>query len=87
MRQTLLIAIELASPFLLLALVIGLGVSLFQSMTQIQEMTLSFVPKIIGVAVAVALLFPWILKMMTKFTNDLLLGQWSQFIYAINSPY
>lgn len=77
-RETLLTALEIASPFLLLALIIGILISVIQSMTQIQEMTLSFVPKMIVVAVAIALLFPWMLKILTKFTTNLLTYQWEK---------
>jgi flagellar biosynthesis protein FliQ len=77
-RQTLFTAIELATPFLLLALIIGVVISLIQAMTHIQEMTLSFVPKMIVVAAALAVFFPWMLKILTKFTNNLLVYQWEK---------
>ena len=77
-RHTLLTALEIAAPFLLLALVVGILIALIQSMTQMQEMTLTFVPKMIVVAAALAVLFPWILKILTKFTNNLLVHQWEK---------
>lgn len=77
-RQTLFISLEIASPFLLLALIIGLVISFLQSITQIQEMTLSFVPKMIVVAAALGFFFPWMLKILTKFTNNLLIYQWEK---------
>jgi flagellar biosynthesis protein FliQ len=77
-RQTLLTALELSSPFLILALLIGVIISLIQSMTRMQEMTLSFVPKMIAVAAALAIFFPWMLKILTKFTNNLLVCQWEK---------
>ena len=77
-RETLYTALEIAAPFLLLALIIGLVVSLFQSLTQLQEMTLSFVPKMLGLGLALAIFFPWMLKILTKFTNNLLLYQWEK---------
>ncbi|MFZ0564686.1 MAG: flagellar biosynthesis protein FliQ [Chlamydiales bacterium] len=77
-RQTLYVAIEIAAPFLLLAMVIGLLISIFQSMTQMQEMTLSFVPKMLAIAFALAIFFPWMLKMLTKFTNNLFVYQWDK---------
>lgn len=78
LRHTLFTAIEIAAPFLLLALVVGVLISLFQSMTQMHEMTLSFVPKMLVVGVALAVLFPWIFKMLTKFTMHLIVDQWDK---------
>jgi len=75
-RQTLFISMEIAAPFLILALIIGLAISFVQSITQIQEMTLSFVPKMIVIVAALGFFFPWMLKMLTKFTNNLLIYQW-----------
>lgn len=77
-RQTLFTALELASPFLILALIIGIVISLVQSMAHMQEMTLSFVPKMIVVAGSLAIFFPWMLKILTKFTNNLLICQWEK---------
>ena len=83
-RETLFTAIEIATPFLLLALVVGFAVSLLQSMTQIQEMTLSFVPKMILLALSLAIFFPWILKILTKFTNNVLVYQWEKVTNLMN---
>jgi flagellar biosynthetic protein FliQ len=69
--QAMLIAFELAAPTLLTALLIGFGVSLFQSATQIQEFTLSFVPKAIGVGVALLLSGSWMMHTMMTFTQQL----------------
>lgn len=77
-RQMLYVALEIGAPFLLLALVVGFVVSLAQSFTQVQEMTLSFVPKMLVIAAALAILFPWMLKILTKFTNNLLIYQWEK---------
>ncbi|MBS0623204.1 MAG: flagellar biosynthetic protein FliQ [Verrucomicrobia bacterium] len=76
--QTLYTALELSAPFLLLALVIGLLISIFQSLTQIQEMTLSVIPKMLLVGLALVIFFPWMLKIMTKFTNHLLIHGWER---------
>ena len=65
------IAAKLAAPILLTSLLIGFGVSLFKSVTQIQEVTLSFVPKAIGVGVAVLLTGNWMLHEMITFTQQL----------------
>ncbi len=69
--QTMLVALKLSAPILVTSLVIGFTVSLFQSMTQIQEFTLSFVPKLIGVGVALLLSGNWMLHTLVDFTNDL----------------
>ena len=62
---------ELAAPMLLTALAIGLAVSLVQSITSIQEVTLSFVPKMAGVALAVALAGHWMITTLINFTDQL----------------
>ncbi|MCW2540448.1 MAG: export protein FliQ family 3 [Frankiales bacterium] len=69
--QAMLIAFKLAAPTLLTALLIGFGVSLFQSATQIQEVTLSFVPKAIGVGVALLVTGSWMMHSMITFTQQL----------------
>ena len=65
------VAAKLSAPVLLTALVIGFAVSLFQSVTQIQEATLSFVPKVAGVGIAVLLCGNWMLHSMISFTDEL----------------
>jgi flagellar biosynthetic protein FliQ len=69
--QTMLVALKLSAPILVTSLVIGFTVSLFQSMTQIQEFTLSFVPKVIGVGVALLVCGNWMLHTMVDFTTSL----------------
>lgn len=69
--QGLLIAAKLAAPILLTALVVGFSVSLLQSITQVQEVTLSFVPKAIAVAVALLISGHWMISEMVAFTNEL----------------
>jgi flagellar biosynthetic protein FliQ len=64
-------AILLAAPMLVVGLVTGVLVSMFQAATQINEMTLVFVPKMLGVALALLLFFPWMLKIILGFTQDL----------------
>jgi len=59
-------------PILGVALLVGLLVSIFQSMTQIQEQTLSFIPKVVAVAVVMLLLGPWMLSVLTAYTTNLL---------------
>ena len=62
-------AVTLSAPILLTVLVIGLSVSLFQAVTSIQEQTLTFVPKVIGVVGLLVLLLPWMLRSMIEFTR------------------
>ena len=64
-------ALRPAAPVLLTSLVIGFAVSLFQSITQIQEFTLSFVPKVIGIGVALLISGNWMLHTMIAFTTNL----------------
>lgn len=64
-----------ATPLLLVSLIIGLVVSIFQTVTSIQEQTLTFVPKILAVFIALMIFGPWILNNLTTFTTDL----WSNF--------
>ncbi len=69
--QTMLVALKLAAPILLTSLVIGFAVSLFQAMTQIQEFTLAFVPKVLGVGIALIVTGNWMLHTLMDFTVDL----------------
>ncbi len=69
--QTMVVALKLSAPILVTSLVIGFTISLFQSMTQIQEFTLAFVPKLVGVGVALLLTGNWMLHTLIDFTQDL----------------
>jgi flagellar biosynthetic protein FliQ len=69
--MTMIVALKLCAPVLVPALVIGFVVSLFQSMTQIQEFTLAFVPKLIGVGLALLLTGNWMLHTLIDYTNEL----------------
>jgi len=69
--QTMIVALKLSAPILVTALVIGFAVSLFQAMTQIQEFTLAFVPKVIGIGIALILSGNWMLHTLIDFTVDL----------------
>ncbi|NLW22296.1 MAG: flagellar biosynthesis protein FliQ [Tissierellia bacterium] len=61
-----------SAPMLIFSLTVGLIVSIIQAVTQIQEATLAFVPKIVAVLISLIIFGPWILKVMTQFTSDLL---------------
>jgi flagellar biosynthetic protein FliQ len=65
-------ALMLAAPILVTALVIGLGVSLFQAVTSIHEQTLSFVPKVLGIVVMLIITLPWMLRSTIEFTTMLI---------------
>ena len=69
--QAMTMAAKLAAPILLTALLVGFAISLFQSVTQIQEATLSFVPKAAGIAVALLFSGNWMLHELVSFTTDL----------------
>ena len=65
------ITLMLAAPMLLVALVVGLLVGIFQAATQINEMTLSFIPKLIAMAATMAIARPWMLKLIVGYTREL----------------
>lgn len=69
--DALLVAAKLSAPILITALVVGFGISLIQSITQIQEVTLSFVPKAIAVGVALLVAGQWMISEIVTFTTDL----------------
>jgi len=71
-RETLLIVLKIAGPMLLAGMVIGLVISLIQSVTSIQDQTLTFVPKIVGMALVAVLLLPWLVLRLVEFTAELL---------------
>ena len=74
-REALFLIIKVSAPLLLISLVIGLIVSIFQTITSIQEQTLTFVPKILLVFIGMMLLGGWMLENLTSFITDL----WSDF--------
>jgi flagellar biosynthetic protein FliQ len=67
-------AIMLAGPMLSVGLLVGILVSMFQAATQINEMTLVFVPKMLGVALALLVFFPWMLRVITDFSQNLFIN-------------
>lgn len=70
-QDALIVAAKLGAPILVTALVVGFAISLVQSITQIQEVTLSFVPKAVAVAVALIVCGQWMIAEMVSFTTDL----------------
>ena len=71
-QDTLMIVLIVAGPTLVVALVVGLVVSIFQAVTQIHEMTLTFIPKILSVGLVLSLLLPWTIRRMIEFTTTLI---------------
>lgn len=69
--QTMIVAAKVAAPILLTALLVGFAISLFQAATQIQEQTLSFVPKLVAVAIALVVTGNWVLSELVAFTHHL----------------
>ena len=66
------ITLLLAAPLLLVALATGLLVGVFQAATQINEMTLSFIPKLLAIATAIAVAGPWMIRLIVDYTRDLI---------------
>ena len=75
-RHALEITMLLAAPLLIAALAIGLLVGVFQAATQINEMTLSFIPKLIGMAATLVIAGPWMLKLIIGYTRELFESSW-----------
>ena len=69
--QALELALRVGLPLLVVGLVVGLAVSVFQAVTQIQEQTLSFIPKILALAGVLLVLGPWMLNQLLSYTTDL----------------
>lgn len=78
-RQTIWIIIKTAVPILLVSMIVGLVISLFQTLTSIQEQTLTFVPKLIAIMIALMLMGSWMLNEIVSYMN-ILWGNFSQYI-------
>ncbi|CAG1065554.1 Flagellar biosynthetic protein FliQ [uncultured bacterium] len=70
-KETIEVILLVSAPVLIAGMVIGLLISVFQAVTQIQEMTLTFVPKIIVVFLVLLALAPWMMEIMLKYTSDI----------------
>ncbi|MEP0814750.1 MAG: flagellar biosynthesis protein FliQ [bacterium] len=75
-QRAIMIALELALPILIVALVVGFLVSIFQAVTSIQEATLTFIPKIIAVAISLIFFGPWMGSTIYAFAADLFGNAW-----------
>ncbi len=73
-RHAMEVTLMIAAPMLLVALVIGLIVSIFQAATQINEATLSFIPKLVGIFVALVIAGPWMLSVMLDYMREVFNG-------------
>ncbi|MCC6445211.1 MAG: flagellar biosynthesis protein FliQ [Armatimonadetes bacterium] len=71
-RQTLMVTLKVAMPVLIVALVVGILVSILQAVTQIQEMTLTFIPKIIAIVIVLAVAGAWMLGQLRSFAVDII---------------
>lgn len=72
--KAIMVTMQVAAPVLLAALIMGVIISIFQAATQINEQTLSFIPKIVGITVAMIVCGPWILQIMLGFTKEIFNG-------------
>lgn len=70
-QQAMLIILILSAPMLGFGLIVGLSVSIFQTITSIQEQTLTFVPKIVAVFASIIIFGPWLLSIIINYTNEL----------------
>ncbi|MFH1688297.1 MAG: flagellar biosynthesis protein FliQ [bacterium] len=70
-REALMLTLMIAGPMLLAGLLVGVTIALFQAVTQIQEMTLTFIPKIVAVALALLIFLPWMINKATDFTRHM----------------
>jgi len=70
-RNAIMLALLMAGPMLIVALIVGLTVSVLQAVTQIQEQTLAFVPKLVGVAAVFLIALPWVIQLLVKYTTEL----------------
>ncbi len=70
-KEAIKMALLLSAPMLVFGLVVGLLVSIFQAVTQVQEMTLTFVPKIVAVMIAILIFLPWMLNLFVTYTHNL----------------
>jgi flagellar biosynthetic protein FliQ len=71
-REAVIVMLKVGSPIMLLALMVGLTISLFQALTQMQEMTLTFVPKAIVIFLSLLLFMPFMLGVLVSFTEGLM---------------
>jgi flagellar biosynthetic protein FliQ len=71
-RESILVLLQISGPMMVISLVVGVGISLFQTLTQIQEQTISFVPKIVIMFVSLLVLLPFMIAQLTTFTERIM---------------
>ena len=71
-QEAMTLVLMIGGPILIVALVVGLAVSIFQAVTQVHEMTLTFIPKIVAVGVTILLILPWMMQQVVDFTYRLI---------------
>lgn len=71
LQKTLLLSLQLSAPVLLVCMIVGLAISIFQSVTQLQEATITFVPKILAGFLAIIFLAPWMLDVYINSVNEI----------------
>ncbi|HUO09987.1 MAG TPA: flagellar biosynthesis protein FliQ [Phycisphaerae bacterium] len=71
LKQAMMMALIIVGPILVIGMIIGLFISLLQAVTQIQEQTLSFVPKLFAMAIAVMIVMPWMFQRLIEYTRHL----------------
>jgi flagellar biosynthetic protein FliQ len=74
MAESIRVTLLVSAPVLLVGLIVGLVISLFQAVTQVQEMTLVFVPKIVACLVALVAALPWMINLLVSFTHNLFIN-------------
>lgn len=74
MAETIRVTLLISAPVLIVGLVVGVAISLFQAVTQVQEMTLVFVPKIVACLVALVAALPWMINVLVSFTHNLFIN-------------
>ena len=70
-QEAMMLVLMIGGPMLIVALVVGLAVSIFQAVTQVHEMTLTFIPKIVAVGLTILLILPWMMQRVVDFTHRL----------------
>ena len=73
-RSALLVAVVIAAPMLIVGMLAGLLIGLVQALTQIQDQTVSFVPKVLAMAAVLVACLPWLITRMVDFTRDTIMG-------------
>jgi flagellar biosynthetic protein FliQ len=72
-REAVVVALLVSAPLLIVGMLVGLGIGLIQALTQVQEQTVAFVPKIVAMMLTLSLSLPWVLQKMIEYTRDLIL--------------